>query len=75
MEARYRQGGMGYGDVKKRLAELMLDYFEPYRQKREDLANNLDYVHEVLAKGAARAKAVARETLNKARVAVGLSEA
>lgn len=74
-EARYRQGGMGYGDVKKRLAELMLDYFEPYRQKREDLANNLDFVHEVLAKGAARAKAVARETLNKARVAVGLSEA
>ena len=72
-DTRYRQGGMGYGDAKKRLAELMLNYFEPYRQKREDLGNNLDYVHEVLAKGAARAKAVARETLNKARAAVGLS--
>jgi tryptophanyl-tRNA synthetase len=71
-DARYRQGGMGYGDAKKRLAELMLNYFEPYRQKREDLANDLDYVHEVLAKGAARAKAVARETLDKARAAVGL---
>jgi len=71
-ESRYRDGGMGYGDAKKRLAELMLDYFEPYRQKREDLNKNLDYVHEVLAKGADRAKAVARETLNKARVAVGL---
>jgi tryptophanyl-tRNA synthetase len=71
-DARYRQGGMGYGDVKKRLAELMLNYFEPYRQKREDLANDLDYVHEVLAKGAARAKAVARETLNQARTSVGL---
>lgn len=72
-DARYRQGGMGYGDAKKRLAELMLDYFEPYRQKREDLANSLDYVHEVLANGASRAKAVARETLNKARAAVGLN--
>jgi tryptophanyl-tRNA synthetase len=71
-DARYRQGGMGYGDAKKRLAELMLNYFEPYRQKREDLANDLDYVHDVLAKGAARAKAVARETLDKARAAVGL---
>ncbi len=71
-DTRYRQGGMGYGDAKKRLAELMLNYFEPYRQKREDLANNLDYVHDVLAKGASRAKAVARETLNQARVAVGL---
>lgn len=72
-ESRYRNGGMGYGDVKKRLAELMLDYFEPYRQKREDLTNNLDYVHEILAKGAARAKTVARDTLSKAREAVGLS--
>jgi tryptophanyl-tRNA synthetase len=71
-DIRYRQGGMGYGDVKKRLAELMLNYFEPYRQKREDLANDLDYVHDVLAKGAARAKAVARETLNQARTSVGL---
>ena len=71
-DTRYRQGGMGYGDAKKRLAELMLNYFEPYRQRREDLANNLDYVHDVLTKGAARAKAVARETLNQARVAVGL---
>jgi tryptophanyl-tRNA synthetase len=71
-ETRYRNGGMGYGDAKKRLAELMLGYFEPYREKREELRNNLDYVHEVLAKGAQRAKAVARDTLNKARTAVGL---
>ena len=71
-ETRYRNGGMGYGDAKKRLAELMVAYFEPYRQKRQDLANNLDYVHEVLAKGAERAQTVARETLNKARTAVGL---
>jgi len=74
-DTRYRQGGMGYGDAKKRLAELMLNYFEPYRQKREDLAHNPGYVHEVLAKGAARAKAVARETLDKARAAVGLTGA
>jgi tryptophanyl-tRNA synthetase len=72
-ENRYRAGGMGYGDAKKRLAELMLAYFEPFRQKREDLAKDLDYVHEVLVKGAARAGAVARETLNKARTAVGLT--
>ncbi|MCP4454393.1 MAG: tryptophan--tRNA ligase [Planctomycetes bacterium] len=71
-DARYRQGGMGYGDAKKRLAELMLNYFEPYRQKREDLTHDTDHVHDVLAKGAARAKAVARETLDKARAAVGL---
>ncbi|MBA7482407.1 Tryptophan--tRNA ligase [subsurface metagenome] len=71
-ENKYRTGGMGYGQAKKRLTELMTDYFKPFRQKRTELENNIDYVKEVLAKGAERAKAVARETLEKARQAVGL---
>jgi tryptophanyl-tRNA synthetase len=71
-EKRYRSGGMGYGEVKKRLAELMLDYFEPYREKRAELENNIDDVKDILARGAERAKAVASETLEKARQAVGL---
>ncbi|HUU16502.1 MAG TPA: tryptophan--tRNA ligase [Sedimentisphaerales bacterium] len=71
-ENKYRNGGMGYGQAKKRLAELMTEYFKPFRQKRAELENNIDYVKDVLAKGAERAKAVARETLEKARQAVGL---
>ncbi len=71
-ENKYRNGGMGYGQAKKRLAELMIDYFKPFRQKRTELENNIDYVKEVLSNGAERAKAVARETLEKARQAVGL---
>ena len=30
----YRSGGMGYGHAKKRLAELVVEYFKPYRDKR-----------------------------------------
>jgi tryptophanyl-tRNA synthetase len=71
-ENKYRNGGMGYGQAKKRLAELMIDYFKPFRQKRTELEDNIDHVKEVLAKGAERAKAVARETLEKARQAAGL---
>ena len=71
-ENRYRKGGMGYGEVKKRLAELMIDYFKSYRDKRAELENNISYVKDILAKGAERAKAVASETLEKARQAVGL---
>ena len=73
-ENKYRSGGMGYGEAKKRLAELVIEHFKPYRQKRTELENNLDYVREVLARGAERAKAVAKETLGKARRAVGLGE-
>ena len=71
-ENRYRGGGMGYAEAKKRLAELIIDYFKPYQQKRAELENNIDYVKEVLAKGAERAKAVAANTLAEARKAVGL---
>ena len=71
-ENRYRSGGMGYNQAKQRLAELMIEYFKPFRQKRAELENNIDHVKETLAKGAARAKAVASKTLARARKAVGL---
>ena len=71
-EKRYRDGGMGYGEAKKRLAELLIDYFKPYRQQRTELESNIDYVKKVLADGAERAKAVAGKILAQARKAVGL---
>ena len=70
-ESRYRNGGMGYGEAKKRLAELMIEFFRPFRQKREELENDLGRVENVLAEGAARAKTVATQTLARARKAVG----
>jgi tryptophanyl-tRNA synthetase len=71
-EKRYRDGGMGYSEAKKRLAELLIDYFKPFRQKRAELEGNIDYVKKVLADGAERAKAVAAKTLAQARRAMGL---
>jgi tryptophanyl-tRNA synthetase len=71
-ENKYRAGGMGYGEAKKRLAELMGEYFEPYRAKRTELENNINQVKDILSDGAKRAKAVASETLAKARDAIGL---
>ncbi|MDO8304132.1 MAG: tryptophan--tRNA ligase [Sedimentisphaerales bacterium] len=71
-DTRYRSGGMGYGEAKKRLAELLLEYFRPYRKKREELQHNIDYVRQFLAEGAERARTVAEKTLEEVRNAVGL---
>lgn len=71
-EKRYRSGGMGYSEAKKRLAELIIDFFKPFRQKRTELEGNIGYVKEALANGAKRARAIAAETLAQARKAVGL---
>jgi tryptophanyl-tRNA synthetase len=72
MEQRLAAGGYGYGELKKELFAALMDHFAPYRKKREELSRNLDYVREVLRKGAARANAVADETMHKVRKAVGL---
>jgi len=71
-ESKYRKGPLGYGEVKKRLLELIIDYFKPYREKRKQLEENVDFVKQTLEKGAKRAEKVAVETLKQARKAVGL---
>ncbi len=71
-DKKYRSGGTGYSDAKKRLAELLIEYFKPYRQKRTEFEKNPDYVRNVLADGASRARMVARKTLEEVRKAVGL---
>ncbi len=71
-ENRYRNGGMGYSEAKKRLAELMIDFFKPFRQKRAELEGNIDYVKGVLADGAKKARVIAAETLAQVRKAMGL---
>ncbi len=69
---RYRAGGLGYGTAKKELLAMISDYFAPFKKKREDLANNLDYVHELLNEGAEKAREFATPTLDKVRQKVGL---
>lgn len=71
-EDKLRAGGFGYGDLKKCLFEHYWNYFEEPRKKREELANNLDYVNQVLKDGAEKARAVATEVLQRAKKASGL---
>ncbi|MEO1615683.1 MAG: tryptophan--tRNA ligase [Planctomycetota bacterium] len=72
MAALYRRGGFGYGEVKKAIAEVSEIHFQEARTRRTELEANLDYVHEVLAKGAERARNVASEVLLRAQRACGL---
>ena len=72
MAAMYRRGGFGYGEVKKAVAEASETYFHEARNRRQDLANNMDYVRETLRKGADRAREVAGGVLSRAQTACGL---
>lgn len=71
-EDRLRAGGLGYGDLKKKLFECYWDYFATARAKRAELAANLDHVHAVLRDGAERARAIALPVIQRARRACGI---
>lgn len=72
-EDKLRAGGLGYGDLKKALFENYWNYFADARKERAKLAANLDYVHKILADGAVKARAKAREVLKRAKIASGLT--
>jgi tryptophanyl-tRNA synthetase len=72
LAARYRAGGMGYGEAKKALLEKIDTYFRPARQRRKELVGDPQFVEEVLRKGAQRARAEAHKTMARVREAVGL---
>ena len=71
-ENRLRAGGLGYGDLKKALFDAYWSYFAPARQRRAELAANLDHVNQVLADGARKARTLAQGVLKRARRASGL---
>jgi tryptophanyl-tRNA synthetase len=75
LAARYRAGGIGYGDAKKLLLGKINDYFEPFRQRRKQLQADPHYVEDVLCQGAQRARAEARQTMALVCEAVGIRSA
>ncbi len=69
---RFRAGGLGYGDAKKELADRFFERFEPMRRRRAELAAEPERVEEILRDGAARARAIAIDTMASVRKAVGI---
>ncbi len=70
---RFLSPGLRYGDVKKELLELIWDYFEPYRNKRESLNASREEVEQALKRGAAKAREIASATMRDIRKKVGLN--
>lgn len=69
---RYRAGGIGYGEVKTRLAGHIAARFAEPRERRADLVAHPDRVHAVREAAAAKARATASVVLDRARAACGV---
>src|SRR4051794_17647599 len=62
-ELEERFAGRGYGDLKKELAEVVVDFVTPVRQRTQELLDDRAELERVLAAGAARAREVATGTV------------
>ena len=62
-----------YGDMKNQLAEDMVKFIAPIREKSESIRSNPQYLNEIMEKGAEKARKSAADTMQLVRDAMGLN--
>jgi tryptophanyl-tRNA synthetase len=72
MREAFEKGGMGYGDAKQALFQVLEREFEKPTQLYNEYMANPARIDELLEKGAEQARVIARNTLSLARMAAGL---
>jgi tryptophanyl-tRNA synthetase len=72
-EAAYQNCNIRYGDLKKQLAEDMVKFITPIREKAESIRNDKKYLEEVMEMGAQKARQSAAATMDLVRSAMGLN--
>lgn len=74
LAARYRAGGMGYGEAKQTLYDAAWNHFAPAREQRERWESQPSDLERVLADGAKKARAKGQQVLQRVRDAMGLGK-
>ena len=72
-EEDYNKCSIRYGDMKKQLAEDMVRFIAPIREKATAIRNDEQYLKEVMEKGADKARKSAKATMELVRQAIGLN--
>jgi tryptophanyl-tRNA synthetase len=67
--------GRGYGDLKKDLAEVVVDVVTPFRDRTLELLEDQDHLLDILERGRERAAAIAEATLRDVFQRVGFAAA
>ncbi|NGO12292.1 tryptophan--tRNA ligase [Streptomyces sp. HC44] len=70
-ELEQKYAGKGYGALKTDLAEVMVDFVTPFRERTQQYLDDPETLDSILAKGAEKARAVAAETLSQTYERVG----
>lgn len=71
-EKSYHDQTIRYGDMKKQLAEDMVSFIAPIREKARELQQDQAYLNRIMKAGAGKARASAAQTLQLARKLIGI---
>ncbi|MDF7663108.1 tryptophan--tRNA ligase [Bifidobacterium sp. ESL0763] len=65
-------GDAGAGALKQYVTKSVNDFLAPHRERREELAKDMDYIRDIIRDGNKRANEIAEETLDQVRAAMGM---
>ena len=68
---KYNTCQIRYGDLKKQLAQDIIAFTNPFREKILDISSNDEYLHRVASIGAQKARENASKTLSEVRQVIG----
>lgn len=71
--ANYNNCEIRYGDMKKQLAEDMVNFVSPIREKAQALQTDIPALQKIMAAGKEKARASASQTLSEARKRIGIN--
>jgi tryptophanyl-tRNA synthetase len=69
----FQNGEIRYGDMKKQLAEDMIRFIAPIREKANDIRRDEAFLKQIIRRGAECARESAVRTIEGARKAIGLN--
>ncbi|MEM7133587.1 MAG: tryptophan--tRNA ligase [Chloroflexota bacterium] len=75
LKTRYKEGRVGDVEVKQKLANAMNNFLAPMRERRTHYENQTGFVDELIYEGTLRAREEAKQTIIKAKKAMGLTGA
>ena len=64
--------GMRYGDLKKQVAEMVIEHLEPFQNRYREIISDPGYVRTVLREGAERVSPIANSTVELVKRRMGL---
>ncbi|HUB80362.1 MAG TPA: tryptophan--tRNA ligase [Bryobacteraceae bacterium] len=71
-EIRSQFTGMRYGDLKKRVAEMVIAHLEPFQERYRQIVSEPGYLEGVLREGAERIAPIANDTVRTVKARMGM---